>query len=1035
MEVEGLLGFVKQSPLFSICPERDITALLDNADLESISAGKLVFDQGDLADKFYLVYSGRIRILLKSKIRGEVNLGVMRKGDHFGETALVTGDTRNAAARAVEDSVLLSINKDIFNRYLLSDPLQREYFDKFIHSTSIHRFLRSCTDLSLVPAEKLKKLVLSFESEFFQKGEAVFRQGTEPDKFYLIERGKVKVVRWEDEKQEIINFLHEGDFFGEKALIDRTVRHADVICLTDCHFFTFGKKAFESLLGTSPKLRKAFEDRICSYGTVKPPIPYQELIKHELAAQKEIEVKGDTSKEQKVPTKEEKKQLHKMASFYRQHVRFSFIRQHDELTCGTTCLMMIGKYYGKTFASNRLRELAHVDLSGASLAHLASAAEQLGFSTRARKLDYDTLMSALQPCIVHWQGYHYIVVYKINANHIWVADPALGLRKYNRKYFSDNWNGIALTLEPTPKFETEVEDRSSFRNFIQFITPYKLILFEIFLASLLLNIFGLATPIFTQNVIDKVLGHHNISMLNIMLIGMMLVLIFRILVSIVRQYLVVHTSMKIDLSMLVAFYKHLLALPLGYFKVRKIGDFIARFGENEKIRNFLTNTALTLVLDTIMIAVYISMMFYYNVQLAGLTLLFVPVFIGITLVFTPILKRLNIDSFAANAEAKSKLIESINAIDTVKAMNAEYQTRWKWEDKFIKNLNIDFKLYKTVIYFNSLGDFVGTVSSTFILWFGAHKVMQGVLSVGELMAFMVLTGSVIGPINRIIRVWDDIQQTLVSIDRLNDVFSAKPELPESMDDATGFLIKEPRGEITFEDVFFRYSGDDDPYILTNINFKITPGQTVAIVGRSGSGKTTLVKLIARLYDISEGRITIDGSDIKNINLACLRKIVGFVLQESFLFNDTIRENISMGDSEESVERVIEAAKLANAHEFITNLALGYDTKVGESGLQLSGGQKQRISIARVLYTNPKIIIFDEATSSLDTESEQAIQKNMSAIRADKTSIIIAHRLSTVRNADNIIVLDNGEIVEQGKHEELMEKAGLYHYLNHQQLNL
>lgn len=1035
MEIESLSRFIKQNPLFSTCPERDITALLDHAGLESISAGNLVFNQGDLADKFYLVYSGRIRILLKSENRREINLGVMKKGDHFGETALVTGDTRDAAARAVEDSVLLSINKDLFNRHLLSNPSQKEYFDQSIHSASIHRFMKSCTGLSVVPAERLRKLALSAKREFFQKDAAVFRQGTEPDKFYLIERGKVKVVRREDDGQETTDCFHQGDLFGEQALMDRTVRYADAICLTDCHLFSFSKEAFESLLGTCPKLRNVFENRMRSYGTVKSPTPYQELIKQESAAQKEIKDKEETSKEQKVPVKEKKEQSQKRASFYRQHIRFPFIRQHDELTCGTTCLMMIGKYYGKNFASNRLRELAHVDLSGVSLANMASAAEQLGFTTRARKLDYDTLMSALQPCIVHWQGNHYIVVFRINAKHVWVADPALGLRKYNRKYFLDNWNGITLTLEPTPKFETEVEDRSSFRNFIQFITPYKLILFEIFLASLLLNVFGLATPIFTQNVIDKVLGHHNTSMLNIMLIGMMLVLIFRILVSIVRQYLIVHTSMKIDLSMLVAFYKHLLALPLGYFKVRKIGDFMARFGENEKIRNFLTNTALTLVLDTILTAVYISMMFYYNVQLAGLTLLFVPVFVGITLVFTPILKRLNIDSFAAHAESKSKLIESINAIDTVKAMNAEHQTRWTWEDKFVKSLNVDFRLSNTVIYFNSLADFVGTLSSTFILWFGAHKVMQGALSVGELMAFMVLTGNVISPINRIIKVWDDIQQTLVSIDRLNDVFSAKAELPESMEDATGFMITEPRGEITFRDVFFRYSGDEDPYILSNINFRITPGQTVAIVGRSGSGKTTLVKLIAQLYDVSEGRIMIDGIDIKNINMACLRKMVGLVLQESFMFNGTIRENISMGDSEESMEKVIEAAKLANAHEFITNMALGYETKVGESGLQLSGGQKQRISIARVLYTNPKIIIFDEATSSLDTESEQAIQKNMSAILADKTSIIIAHRLSTVRNADTIIVLDNGEIVEQGKHEELMEKAGLYHYLNHQQLNL
>jgi len=305
------------------------------------------------------------------------------------------------------------------------------------------------------------------------------------------------------------------------------------------------------------------------------------------------------------------------------------------------------------------------------------------------------------------------------------------------------------------------------------------------------------------------------------------------------------------------------------------------------------------------------------------------------------------------------------------------------------------------------------------------------------MAFMALTGSVITPINRIITAWDDIQQTLISVSRLNDIFAAKPEFSESMDGAgaDGLILEDTKAEIAFDDVFFRYGGNGDPYILSRISFKIDPGETVAIVGRSGSGKTTLVKLLARFYDVTEGKIKIDGTDIKLINLPYLRRLVGFVLQESFIFNETIRENISLGDPEENMEKVIEAAKLANAHDFITNLALGYETRVGESGLQLSGGQKQRIAIARVLYVKPRIIIFDEATSSLDTESEQAIQKNLSAILKDKTAIIIAHRLSTVRNADRIIVLDNGEIVEQGKHEELMEKKGLYHYLNHQQLNL
>jgi ABC-type bacteriocin/lantibiotic exporter with double-glycine peptidase domain len=313
--------------------------------------------------------------------------------------------------------------------------------------------------------------------------------------------------------------------------------------------------------------------------------------------------------------------------------------------------------------------------------------------------------------------------------------------------------------------------------------------------------------------------------------------------------------------------------------------------------------------------------------------------------------------------------------------------------------------------------------------------MTGGLSIGQLMAFMALVGSVMTPLNRIINVWDEIQEAFVSMDRINDVFSAQTEVPEASGGDQGITLKHPRGEVAFENVFFRFGGEDDPYILSNVSFRISPGQRVAIVGRSGSGKTTLAKLIARFYDVTDGKVLIDGHNVKTLNLSNLRRMVGFVLQENFLFSGTIRENIALGDPEDNLEKVVEAAQLANAHDFITNLAMGYDTRVGESGLQLSGGQRQRVAIARVLYAKPKVLIFDEATSALDAESEQAIQKNLQEILKDRTAIIIAHRLSTVRNAGLILVIDNGEIVERGEHAELMEQNGLYRYLNYQQINL
>jgi len=1035
MESEALFSFLRKNPVFSILPDHELGEVVRAASLRSIRAGELVFAQGDAADNFYVVCEGRIRILKRIEPDKEISLNIMTRGDHFGETALITGDPRNASARAMTDCVLVCIDENSFQEILFAKPELREYFDKFIKHTSVHQFLRSCADLTAVPSGELQEIARQIQSEFFRQGEVVFRQGAKADKFYLIESGLVKVVSWDQKRQDIIGLLREGDFFGEKALLEGNDRSADIVCLTDCHLFSLTKEAFDQLLMTSPSLRKAIEDRIQSYRIEKPPIPYKEIIKQELAARKKIKVQTDVSKEEAKPRRGKTASVRKFSSLYRQHVRFPFISQQDEITCGTTCIMMIAKYHGKVFSSSRLRELAHVDLSGSSMANLASAAEQLGFSTRGIKLDYDTLMSVQLPCIVHWKGYHYIVVYRVDRKHVWVSDPALGLRKYERTFFTENWNGITLLLDPTPEFEKRVEDRSSLKNFVQFVVPHKAVLFEVFVASLLLNIFGLATPIFTQNIVDKVLIHHNTSLLNIMLTGMMIVLVFRILTTIIRQYLIIHTSMKIDLRMLVLFYKHLLDLPLRYFKVRRIGDFVARFGENERIRNFLTNTALTLILDSFLIVVYISLMIYYNVPMTVLVVLSIPVLLAVTLIFTPVLKRQNVDAFAARTESESQLIESIHAIETIKGMNIEHPTRWKWENKFIKSLNADFKLFNTGMYFHTIGDFLTTLSSTFVLWYGAHKVIDGIISVGELMAFMALMGSVTTPINRLIEAWNDIQETLVSVNRLNDVFNAKPEFPPVAEEGAGIVITEPRGDIVFENVYFRYGGENDPYILSNITLTIPEGKMTAIVGRSGSGKTTLVKLIGRLYDATEGKILIAGLDLRSIHLASLRRAIGFVTQESYIFNETIRENISLGDGEAKMEKVVEAAKNANADEFISDLTLGYETRIGESGLQLSGGQKQRIAIARVLYADPTILILDEATSSMDTESEQVIQKNLRGILKGKTAIVIAHRLSTVKSADHIVVLDNGEIVEQGGHETLMARQGLYHYLHHQQLNL
>ena len=705
--------------------------------------------------------------------------------------------------------------------------------------------------------------------------------------------------------------------------------------------------------------------------------------------------------------------------------------QLSETDCGAACLAMILRYYRKHVSINRLRDLANVSREGASLYSISEAAEFLGFHARGIRSSYEHLNKVELPAIAHWEGFHYIVLYEVRPDRVVIADPAMGLRRLTREEFSNGWTGHLLLLQPTPRLENVEQSKTTFGRFLPLLKPYRKFLLEIFLASLVLQLFGLASPIFTQVIVDKVLVHKNVPMLNLLLVGMLVVAIFQTATVALRQYLLVHTTRRLDMQMVVEFYRHVLSLPLRYFEERKVGDILKRFNENARIREFLTGRSLGVVLDCLMIIVYLGLMFFYNAQLTMVALAFLPGYAVLTLVATPILKRQNREAFTRSADADSHMVESITGVGTVKATATERRIRWKFEGLMVKALNVQFRNALTGSMVSSLGNILQTLNTVLLFWYGAHLVIVGQLSVGQLVAFNVLVGSVTRPILGLVDLWREFQEITVSFERLNDVFDAKPE-----EDATrsSFIHVPPvRGHIRFEQVTFRYPTRGDRNALENINLEIYAGQTIALVGRSGAGKSTFANLLLRLHEPNAGRVFIDGYDLRQISISSLRSQIGVVPQEAFLFSGTIRENIAFGDPDARLQEVVGAAMLAGAHEFISELPLGYETKIGERGQSLSGGQKQRIAIARALFKKPRILIFDEATSALDTESERAIQQNLDNILKDRTTIIIAHRLSTVRHANLIVVMDRGTILETGTHYSLMEQRGLYYYLNSQQL--
>jgi ATP-binding cassette, subfamily B, bacterial HlyB/CyaB len=582
------------------------------------------------------------------------------------------------------------------------------------------------------------------------------------------------------------------------------------------------------------------------------------------------------------------------------------------------------------------------------------------------------------------------------------------------------WDG-ELVLMARRASLSDLSRRFDITWFLGAIHKYRRMLGEVLVASFFLQLFALATPLFFQVVIDKVLVHRSLSTLDVLVIGLVAISIFETVLGILRTYLFSHTTNRIDVELGARLFRHLLALPIAYFEARRVGDSVARVRELENIRNFLTSSALTLVIDLLFTFVFLAVMFFYSPLLTWVVLGAFPLYIAISAGATPLFRRRLDEKFQRGAENQAFLVESVTGVETLKAMAVEPQMQRRWEEQLAGYVAASFRVLSLGNVASQSVQLVSKLVTAGVLFFGAKLVIDGSLSVGELVAFNMLAGRVSAPVLRLAQIWQDFHQARLSVARLGDILNTPAEPTFNPGRAALPAI---HGDITFERVTFRYRVDG-PEVLHDVSFSVPAGQIVGIVGPSGSGKSTLAKLTQRLYVPQSGRVLVDGVDLAMIDATWLRRQLGVVLQENVLFNRSVRDNIALADSAMSIEQVIAAASLAGAHEFILELPEGYDTIVGERGSTLSGGQKQRIAIARALVTNPRILIFDEATSALDYESERIIQQNMQEIAKGRTVFIIAHRLSTVRRTDRIVTIDAGRIVEDGSHDDLIKTGGRY----------
>lgn len=655
------------------------------------------------------------------------------------------------------------------------------------------------------------------------------------------------------------------------------------------------------------------------------------------------------------------------------------------------------------------------------ITEMLRCAKELQLKARAIISTWDRLAKTALPAIAECRDGSFLILGKISDDAVLVQDPTASRpQSLTRSEFETRWSG-QLVLMARRAGLGELVRRFDLSWFLQAMHKYRHLLTEVLIASFFLQLFALVSPLFFQVVIDKVLVHRGLTTLDVLVFGLITVSIFESILTALRTYVFSHTTNRIDVELGARLFRHLVALPIAYFEARRAGDSVARVRELENIRNFITSSALTLLIDLFFTFVFLAVMAWYSVTLTLVVLVSFPFYIAVSALVTPIFQRRLDEKFNRSSENQSFLVESITGIETLKSMAVEPQMQRHWEEQLAGYVRASFRVLNLGNWASQSIQLINKVVTAALLFFGARLVIDGDLSVGELVAFNMLAGRVAQPVLRLAQIWQDFHQARLSIARLGDILNTPAE---PMFTPGRAALPDIRGSITFEHVTFRYRVDG-PQILHDINIAIPEGQVIGIVGPSGSGKSTLAKLVQRLYVPESGRVLVDGVDLAMVDVSWLRRQVGVVLQENFLFNRSIRDNIALTEPGMPIERVMQAAKLAGAHDFILELPKGYDTNVGERGANLSGGQRQRIAIARALVMNPRILIFDEATSALDYESEHIIQQNMQQIVHGRTVLIIAHRLSAVRNCHRIITIEKGRIVEDGTHQTLLNADGRY----------
>jgi ABC-type bacteriocin/lantibiotic exporter with double-glycine peptidase domain len=1007
--------------------------------------GETIIAAGDAPDGFYVLCSGLARVLVTGADGEEVPLNLLRAGEAFGEVGLLDGTPRSATVRAASDIEAARLEPAVFTALVRLHPSIRDAFALQPQVRRLADFLRVHSAFSRLPGNAVVKMLQELKVVDVDAGELVVREGDPAGPLFIVEDGRLRAFTEAEGEHKDIRYLRSGDFFGELSLYLGVPRTASVEALERCRLLLLEEPTFKSLMDEHEEFRARIQERAELYERGRAnqvPLDFAELLPADASEAALVEAQPDEPAEGELERGVALSELGEgdgsAATFaperrrrWRRRPPFPLVRQLDEMDCGAACVAMVCRAFGREVAPSHIRMAVGTGVDGTSLRGLQRGGEHVGLEMRAIKASKERLDELPLPAILHWGGNHWVVLYAIDGERCFIADPARGLRRSSRAEVLEQWSGYAALPRPTPRLADAPLGKASARWLTEFIRPHRRILVLGLVLSFIAAGLEMLFPVLTQQVVDHVLLRRNYTLLYELTGAMVALLIISLSVTMVQRRLLTRIAVEIDVQTLDYITGRMLALPMSYFETRRTGDIDRRLDGVRQIRRLVVQGGLAGLTAATQFIAAIVIMIVYSPLMGGLFLLTVPLY-ALLMRYS---SRRVMPTFESLEEEygrfRSRQIDGIKGIATVKAMGAEQGMRRMLVENLRELGRRMFRSDFTLMAYEGVASVVTFLTVVAFLFIGALEVLAHHLSIGGLIAFNSLILLANSPLGTLLSLWDNWLQSKVLLGRLQDIFDYGEEQPGGPEAYRPVPTLE--GRVDLRRVDFHYATSPTAKILDGVSIEIPAGTTVAIVGRSGSGKTTLVKCLAGLLNATGGSIAFDGVELGELRLGELRRRIGYVLQEPYLFDDTIANNIAFGEQDPDPARVRAASELADAADFVERLPLAYETRIGESGMRLSGGQAQRIAIARALYHRPPVLIFDEATSALDAESERIVKRNLDRMLEGRTAFIVAHRLSTIRDADVILVLERGRLVEHGTHEQLMARAGLYSYLTSQQL--